>query len=277
MAVLQALRPAVGALGRNPVLLIVTAAFSVLQIPGFVAQSIDPLLGSVVSIAFSGLLVLVMPLYLGGVVGMANEALDGSTSLATFLRAGKSHYVSLFVVYLALLAVNFVLGIGGFFVALVGGVTFFAGGGQPNVLALAILGVVVLLVLLAYVLLVFVTQFFAHAVVVDDLGAVAGVKRSAWCVRHNLLSVVGYTLLVGAGSAVFGLVVGLYSILTTRGVRPGPTEVETPAAQFATSLPTLGPVAAIGVGLVVLGLTAVAGAFFATYSTAFYRRIRPAA
>ena len=282
MAALQALRTASGALRRSPVLFVAAAAFGLLQLPGLVAQSIDPLVGAVVSLGFSGITIFVTPFFLGGILGMANEAIDGPTSLGTFVDEGKSNYVSLLVVYFVLVAINFVLGIVGFFAAIVVGALWFSGGGGgSHLVPLAIVAAVAGVALLGYLLVVFVTQFFGHAVVVDDCGAVESLKRSAWCVRHNLVSVVGYTLLVSVGGGVFGLVAGLFSVLTSPQAAGGMGEGGVGSAPAATPLPVdLPSVGLAGTAVLVVLLVVVTGlfgGFFAAYSTAFYRQIRPAA
>jgi hypothetical protein len=280
MAALQALRPAAGATARNPVLFVVAAAFGLLQLPGILARTIDPLVGSLVSLAISAVSVFVVPLFFAGIVGMANEALDGHTSLGAFLREGTDHYLSVFVVYLILFAVNVVLGAVGFLVAVFGGVLFLAGEGSVDLVPLVILGVVGAVVVIAYLLVVFFTQFFGHAIVVDDLGAVDGLKRSAWCVRHSLTSVLGYSILVGAGGALFGVVAGAFSLLTAPTVRDGRSGLTAPApggTPVGIDVPSLGPAGVAALAAVFLVASGLFGGFFAAYSTAFYRRIRPAA
>lgn len=280
MVALQALRPAAGATARNPVLFAVAAAFGLLQLPGILARMIDPLVGSLVSLAVSAVSVFVVPLFFAGIVGMANEALDGHTSLGTFLRDGRDHYLSVFVVYLLLFAVNFALGAVGFLVAIFGGVLFLAGEGSVDLVPLVILGVVGAVVVIAYLLVVFFTQFFGHAIVVDDLGAVDGLKRSAWCVRHSLTSVLGYSILVGAGGALFGLVAGAFSLLTAPTVRSdgSPSSALGPGGTpVGIDVPSPGPAGIAALVVVLVVASGLFGGFFAAYSTAFYRRIRPAA
>jgi hypothetical protein len=80
---------------------------------------------------------------------------------------------------------------------------------------LAIPAIIGGIALLGYFLIALVIQFFGHAVVVDDLKAVESIKRSAWCVRYNLVTVCGYTVLAVLGGAVFGLFGGLFSLLTS--------------------------------------------------------------
>jgi hypothetical protein len=277
MVVLHALQTALGAVRRNPVLLVVAAVFSLLQLPGLLAQSLHPLVGSLVSLGVSGVSIFVLPFFFGGILGMANEAIDGQTSLGTFVREGKTHYVSVLVVYLGLFAINLVLGFVIAFAAIFAGIFVLSGAGQPNLALLAVLGGIGLLALVGYLLVAFFVQFFGHAIVVDDLQAVESIKRSAWCVRHNLVSVLGYSLLTAAGGAVFGLFGGLFSLLATpRPPTRGMNGAAPPAAvPFPADLPTLGLAGTAGLAVLLVVLTGVFGGLFAAFSTAFYREIRP--
>jgi hypothetical protein len=278
MAVLQALQSAVGATRRNPVLFLVAAAFSLLQLPGMLAQAVDPLVGSLVSLGVSVLSVFVVPFFLAGVVGMANEALDGRTSVGSFVREGKAHYVSVLVVYLVLFAVNFVLGAVGFVAAVFGGAFFLGGPAQSSPLTLALVAGVVLVFGLAYLAVLLVTQFFGHAIVVDDVGAAEGLKRSARSVRGNLLAVLGYSLVVAVVGGLFGLVAGAVSVLTSTGFRTaGAAATPSPATHLPLGLSSVGPVGIVGLAVVFVVLSGLLGGFFAAFSTAFYRRVRPAA
>jgi len=108
MAALQALRPAASGIARNPILLVITALFGAAQLPNLLIQPTRPLLASVISLATTGLLILVLPFFQGGVLGMASEAVRGETSLSTLVAEGKANYLSLLLAYLVLLAINLV-------------------------------------------------------------------------------------------------------------------------------------------------------------------------
>jgi hypothetical protein len=279
MAVLQALQTAVSAARRNPIIFVVAAAFSLFQLPGLLAQSVHPLVGSVVSLGVSGLTIFVVPFFFGGIIGMANEAIDGRASVETFVHEGKTNYVSILVVYLGLFAVNLVLGFVIAFAAIIGGVLFLGGAGQPSLVPLAILALVGGLALVGYLGIAFVIQFFGHAIVVDDLEAVDSLKRSAWCVRHNLVAVLGYTVLAVVGGAVFGLFGGLFSLLTSPqfSQRPGMAggSVGPAASPLPVDIPTVGIAGTVMLVILLVVLTGLFGGLFATFSTAFYRTIRP--
>ena len=279
MVVISALGTAGRAVRRNPVLLVILAAFGMLQIPGLVAQSINPLLGGVVSLGLSGVLVILMPFFFGGLIAMANESIDGRTSVGTLIDEGKANYVPILVVYLGLFAFYFVLGLLSAVVFTVAGVfafSFGSGGGgiglSPAALvAVAVVGLLALLVSLGSV---FFLQFFAHAIVLDGVGAVDGLKRSVRAVRQNLLTVFGYNLITGSAGLLFGVVGGVISVLTSPSfaATPGAT---TPVSELTGSLPTIGTVGVVGLTLVVVLLSGLVGAVFAVYSTAVYRSIRP--
>lgn len=276
VVVLQALQSAVAAVRRNPVLFVAAAAFSLLQLPGLLAQFAAPLVGGLLSLGFSAVSLFVMPFLFGGLIGMANEALGGRTSFETFVSEAKTHYVSILVVYLALFGINLVMGIALFFGLLLAGVALYPGGGESVLLA-AIVAFVGLVALAGYLLVIFTIQFFGHAIVVDDLDAVASIKRSAWCVRHNLLAVLGYTLLTAVGGAVFGLVGGLFSLLTSPTSPGADIPPSAPAAShLPVAVPSVGIAGTVGLLVVLLVATALFGGFFAAFSTAFYRAVRPA-
>jgi len=264
MAVLKALRRTPGALRRSPVLFVPILVLLLFQVPQLVLQSVDPLVAGVVSLGLSLLFVFVMPFFQAGVVGMADEALDGHTSLGRFLDEGRSNYVSVLVAYLLLVAVNFVIGFVVFFVAIFGGFAFFGDvGGGTNLAVLGTVGVIAGGLVLAYLLFVFLIQFYAQAIVIDDFGAVAGIEHSVSVVRQHLVSTLGYTLLATVLGGVAGLVFAVAGLLAS------------PRSAAALPVPELSLAGTVGVaGLVVL-LGTLFGGFFAVYSVAFYRALDP--
>ena len=278
MALLSALRRTPSALVRNPVVLVPVLVLSALQTPQLLLQSRAPLLASAISLVLSLVYLVAVPFVHAGLIGMADEALDGRTSLECFLREGKDNYVSILVVYLGLFAFYIVLGLVTAVVFAVGGAFVFSfgsggGGVGASPAILAAVAVVGLLGALVYLGVVFFTQFFAHAIVLDGVGAVDGVKRSVSAVRGNLLTVFGYNLITGIVGGGGGLLAGVISILSTPSFAtpPGATA---PTTQIAGSVPTIGTVGAVGLTLVVVLLSALFGGVFAVYSTVVYRSIR---
>ncbi|MFB6071207.1 MAG: hypothetical protein ABEJ76_09305 [Halanaeroarchaeum sp.] len=262
MAVVSALRRTPGALLRNPVLFVPVLVLTLIQVPQLAAQAVDPFLAAVVSLLMMGVFVFVVPFFQGGVIGMADEALDGRTSLGRFVDAGRSNYVSLFGAYVAVLAVNLVLGVITAVLFVGAGALVFANGGAGSpVAALGALAIVGLVVALAYLLFAFFVQFYGQAIVLEGVGAIDGLKRSASVVRHSLASVLGYTVLVGVVMGTAGVLFGIGSVLLAPD----------PRTSVGMATPSATAVAILAVVLFVVGT--VFGAFFATYSVAFYRAI----
>ncbi|WP_049985533.1 DUF7847 domain-containing protein [Halobellus rufus] len=265
MAVLTALRESPGALVRNPVLFVPVLAVMVVQLPVMLLQSVNPVLASVASALVSLLSIAAIPFFQGGLLAMADEALGGQTSLATFLDSGKRHYVAILVAYLVLLAVNFAFGMLAFVSTFAGGILFIGSGqfGGPNLAVLVALGIVAAIGILAYLLVVFFLQFYGQAIVLEGRDAVEGLKRSVGVVRANLLSTVGYVLVAGVAGAIAGIGFAGASTLLS----PDATAVMgNPAPE-----PSLSMLAGVGVGVLVLGT--LFGGFFAVFSVAFYREI----
>ena len=260
MAALKSLSPAIRGLLRNPILVLLVALFGLVQLPQIALQPTQPLLAAIVSVAMTGVLILVLPFFQGGLLGMADEALRGRTGLGTLVSEGKANYVSLLLAYLALFAVNVVIGFAAMFAVLVGGIGLVAGEGQPGVVAIAVLALLGLLFVLAYILVSFFLQFYAHAIVLSDTDLVHGFKRSIELVRNNLVSVLGYSVIVFGGSLLFGGIAGVGSVLLS----PRPTGIPLPELSL-----TLIAIAAI---VYILAISLL-GAFYATYSVAFYRAI----
>lgn len=142
MAVFDALRRSPGALRRNPVLFVPVLVVALFQLPQLVLQGSNPLLASLISFGLSLVYIVAVPLFQAGLLGMADEALDGVTSLGSFLREGRANYVSMLVAYLLVLAASFVLVIVAVIGGVFGGALLFVGGGQPGVAQLAVLAVV---------------------------------------------------------------------------------------------------------------------------------------
>ncbi|MDS0284523.1 hypothetical protein [Haloarcula onubensis] len=211
MAVLNALRRTPNALRRNPVVLAPILVLSVLQVPQLALQAVNPLLSSVVSLGLSLVLFVVTPFFQGGLIGMADEALAGRTTLQTFVDDGKANYVSILVAYLVLMAIYVALGLVVFFVTLVGGIFVIGSGGlgSANTAVLAVLGTVLAAVVLLYLLALFFLQFYGQAIVLEDMGAVDGLRHSMSVVRQHIVSVLGYSILVGILGGVFGGVFGV--------------------------------------------------------------------
>lgn len=262
MALLSALRRTPSTLLRNPVLFVPLLVLLLLQTPQLLLRSSAPLLASLLSLAVSAVFLVAAPFVQAGFIGMADEALDGRTSLSTFVAAGKANFVQVFLVYLLLVGVNLAFGIVAFVAGVVGVVSLYPGGGTPSTPLLVAAGLVAAAIVVAYLLLVFVVQFYAQAIVVDGYDALGSVKHSYAVVRRNLASVLGYTLLVGVLGGGFGLVVGLSSVLAAP-----PTPTTDP---FTVGLPSLG---AVAVSALVAVLGTLFGGFVGVFSVSYYRAL----
>jgi hypothetical protein len=270
MAVLQSLQRGAGAVRRNPLIVGVVFAALLLQAPVQFAQQLSPSAAVAVSAAVSIASLLVVPFVYSGLLGMAEEALDGSTTFGTFVTAGKRHYTSMLGAYLLLLvgslAVGFALSILSFGVGVAAISSVFDGGnlGQSPVAvgAIALVGVASMVALFVPL---FFLQFYGQAIVLDGRGVVGGFKRSVGLVRRNLVSVFGYSVLVFAVGLVAGLVSSVPSILLTAATAES---VGSAAASPEFLLWTGGTL------LVVDAVTSVAGGLFLTFSVAFYRSMQ---
>ncbi|WP_418285048.1 hypothetical protein [Halorubrum sp. DTA46] len=283
MAALQALRPAASGVARNPILIAITALYGLAQLPNLLIQPTRPLLASLISLAMTGLLLVVLPFFQGGMLAMASEAIRGETTLSTLVAEGKANYVSLLLAYFVLLAINLIFGLitfFGIFIAVLGtsfGAASGPGGfGDPTsgagsvpggLTLLTVLGIVATGLALVYFLITFFIQFYAHAIVLDDRELVDGFRRSVGVVRSNLLSALGYTILLVIGSALLGTLAAAASFAV------GPQPPGSPIAELIPFDPTTATAVVGAIGYVVL--TGLFGAFYATYSVAFYESIRP--
>lgn len=243
MAVFSALRSTPGALGRNPVVFVPVAAVMILQLPQIALQVVAPEVGRDVSMVLSVVFLGINPFFLGGFVGMADEALGADTSLATFLAAGRSNYEDVFVGYFLVMAVGVVC-------SLVAGVVVSAITGFDSMLV----------ILLAYLLFVFLVQFYSQAIVIEGLNAVDGVKHSVTLVRDHPTSTLGYSLV-----SLVGMLVGFVERFAPMLV----SSVSSWIADFV-ELSLEGAVAAM-VGLAVVA--SLVDCFFGVYHVAFYREI----
>ena len=262
MAVFSSFGTAGRTLARNPIILVVSAIFSALQFPVLLARSLDPVLAAVISLGFNGLFILALPFFQGGFVGLADDALDGRASFGTFVSAGKSNYVSLFVAYLLAVVVSFVFFVVVGFALLFGivGVSL-TGNGEPGGIAIIVTLLVFLLFIGVVFLLMLFFQFFVQAIVIDGTAAIGGFKHSYRCVRAHPASAFGYTVLVGVVAAVVGVLGVGVSIATMSA--PGvtsPNLVASPVLVVASLVLTL--------------ISGVLSGFLVTFSVAFYRTIR---
>lgn len=272
MAAMAALRTALGALGRNPVLFMGGLLYGILVLPQNALQLANVAL---VPAALQILTFFVTPFVVAGVVGMADEAIDGDTSLGTLRAVGTDKYVPLLagnVVEFAIVAVvGVVLGFVG--VALVLGV--FAG----------VAGVVSVVVGLVVIAILFFVQFYPVLIVLTDADTVESFTESYGFVRRNLLATLGYSVIRLVVSLVIAApFTGIVAYRTFQRFDPSSVTTGGGAGTGASaggaggfgaltggeslfSTPEVVALSLIGVAVVMLGT-----AFQQTYAVAFYRR-----
>ena len=262
MAVLKALKQTPGTFWRNPVIALPMIAVVLLQAPTFAAEFLDPFVAVALSLGVSVVFLFLIPFFQGGIIGMANEALDTSTSMGTFFSEGRSNYVSIFGAYLFLIAINIVFGIIAFFLFFFGIVAAYPGASDGgSTLSILLPAAIGLLVGLGYLLFNFFVQFYSQAIVIDDYSAIGGLKHSIGVVRQNLLSTFGYSLLAGSIGIGFGIFAAVISVFAS------PTSMATVATE------TLPLSWYIGFGLGGGVLTVLFGSLMTIFAVAFYKII----
>ncbi|WP_299333201.1 hypothetical protein [Haloplanus sp.] len=291
MTATGSLRTAVGALSRNPVLVLGALVYALVLLPQRAVQlagiPVAPTLLQLVTF-------FVTPFMIAGVLGMARSALDGETSLADLTTVGRDRYADLLLATLVEFGIQLAFGVVLVVVALIAVVAGSAAGGPATLVAAA--AVVVLVI--AYLVVLFLIQFYPVVVVVNDAGPVDAVTGSIDFVRSNVAGTLGYTLitvLLGglASLPVTGFIT--YRAVTSgggplgggSGDNPGPIgggmSPDGGAGGGAGGAPEVADLLGGGAGLglstpevVALSVasmvtTALFFAFRHTYATAFYR------
>ncbi|MFD1645329.1 DUF7847 domain-containing protein [Haloarchaeobius litoreus] len=275
MGAISSAKHAGSTLARNPILFVAATAFAVVQLPQILLQWTGlPFVASL----FNLVTVVVVPFLIGGIYGMAEEGLDGTTSFGTFWRAGRENYVSLLVAAIFFALVVFVVAFVGilvllFVTALTVGLTGLQGGVSP--VALILPGLVGLALFVLYLATVVFLQFYEAAIVVDDADVLDSLKESYRFVRGNLLSTIGFTVVRWTPSVLTSLLTA-YFVVSSIGVDLQNTE----ALEPETFQNIYAKLSATELGIVVAMtiLTAgIVGAFTRTYLIAFYVDHREAA
>jgi hypothetical protein len=265
MVVFQSLKKVPGLLTSQPVLLVPILLLNLLTAVQTVTQQAFPLIGAVVSLGVSGLLFFLTPLFHGGTIGMTNEAATSvRTSLGSFVRHGKQYYLSLLAAYLLLFAIIVALLMAGGFVGVVVALIYTAV--SQSLAVLAVGGLIGLLLVGSYIVVTVLLQFYGHAIVIEDLSAVEGLKRSAGVVRENIAAVVGYFLVMLVG-AVFAI--GLY--FGALWLSPIPFVENLTATDPAAAALPLDLVALQG--LITVVILSPVSAIYLVYSVVFYRSL----
>lgn len=287
MAVISALRTALGSLVDNPVLFVASFLVALVTLP----QNALSLLGiPLVPNLLQLVTFFITPFLLAGLIGMAVEAQAGGTAVGTLSREGKEHYVPLLLGTLLRAAIQLAFGI---VVALFGVVAFVVGVGGTGAISggnvdpaalvgsLGLLFVVFLLVVVVpYLVVLFIIQFFPVAIVVEDRDVVEAFKRSYGVVRANLLPALGYTLLSWLVSVVAVAPVTAFTLSRSLSQFQEASTGGTPPAgggfggAGAGGLSLFSPVEVAIISAVSLVLTTVLLALRQSYAVAFFQAVR---
>jgi hypothetical protein len=290
MAAIKSLRAALGALAGSPVLFLAGLAYGIVVLP----QTALQLLGiPLVPFLLQVVTFFVTPFVVAGLIGMADEALAGDTSLSTLTAVGRERYLPLLLGNFVNLAIAIVFGVLALVVVLVAVFTVgigavagqtaggTAGGAALGGSVLLVLGLAAVLVLLVVVVNFFI-QFYPIAIVAGDAGAVDGFRESVSLVRNNLLPALGYSLINLAvilltaiptvGFVLFRQLQQVEDLGSAGGAGAGagagaggfPGAVGGAAQLFS-------PAEAALVAVVGLATTMLLTTFQRTYGTAFYR------
>jgi hypothetical protein len=268
MGAISALSTTSRTLKRNSVLFAVAFLTTLVSVvPSGITSVLPPSTGWLLSLPLSLLAFLLSPFFLGGLLSMASEGIDGVTRFETFVEGGKDNYLRLlgamvlfailFGAFAAIVTIGlavtavFVLGMNS-----AGAAGPMAGGAG----GLGIVALVGLLGALVVLLPMFFLQFYGPAVVVSDLDVIDSFKRSAGLVRRNVVSTLGYSVVAGLVGLVAGIAGSAVSMASGFG-RFGATSMSSPE---------------LGLGLVAAALvvsvlvSTVVAAFGSVYQVAFY-------
>lgn len=286
MVVVTALRSALETLLREPVLFLAGLLVGLITLPQNAAQLAGiPL----VPTALQVLTFFVTPFVVAGLLGMADEARSGDTSLGTLRRTGRERYTALLLGNLLEFALVTALSIALVIVlllvvAVVVGGSALAGGFDPSAVSPAAAGIAFLVValgLLAFLLVVFFVQFFSVAIVVEEAGPVDAFTRSYRVVRENLLATFGYsvvTVVVGVVTtvpltgAVLWRTIGSLEALDA-GAGAGGGMPVAPGAGLGAVGTVFSPVEIAALSAISLLLSTVLTTFSKTYAVTFFRAV----
>ncbi|MFC6755473.1 hypothetical protein ACFQER_00625 [Halomicroarcula sp. GCM10025894] len=174
MATIRSLTESFGVLKRNPVVFLAGLVYAVILLPQTALSLMEiPLLPQ----ALQALTFFITPFVLAGLLGMVYEGRVRSTGIGTFVKIGKSKYLSLLGANLIQVALGIIFGIVSFFVLLalvfVLGIGITTTSSDSGIAAFGVTFVVAVAgLVLVYLLVQFFLQFYAPAIVVDNVGAV---------------------------------------------------------------------------------------------------------
>ncbi len=258
MVTVSAFKDGFTALRTNPILIVAGLLFGVGSQLQYVNRLIEsPVLSTGLSLAW----LLVFPFVLGGFIGTARAAIDGtSASLTEFFAAARTHYFPLLfgtVLFLLLVVgvavglgtIGFVLGVGSIALAAIDEMAAFAAG-----------VVSILIWVLSILVVIMFVQFYDTAIVIENESVTGSFRRSIGLVRSNLKSVAGFSL---AWIILLNVFFTPEYVLRLALTDAGPPAVV--PSDLGIPIAVLIPI--------VIGLYAVGFAYLYTVYTAYYLRL----
>ncbi|MDS0258643.1 hypothetical protein NDI56_04355 [Haloarcula sp. S1CR25-12] len=194
MATIRSLTESFGVLKRNPVVFAVGLLYAVIVLP----QTAMSLMGiPLVPRLFQIVTFFITPFVLAGLLGMTYEGRVRATGFGTFTKIGKKKYVSVLAGNLINFVITAVFGFVTFIVVVFTiGLTFSAAQSESVLSSIGIVFVAVLAGLgLVYLLVMFFLQFYAPAIVTDNVGVIEGYRRSVGLVKRNIVQTLGFGVL----------------------------------------------------------------------------------
>lgn len=202
----------------------------------------------------SAVVVLVTPVFQAGIIGMADEYLQGRTRLASFFAHGRDHYLTMLVAYLRIFVVSLAL--------VVVPTIVVAGVLLPHLdVSHAAAAGLLAIVLLPFVLFAFFLPCYGQAIVLDGAGVIGGKRRSVGLVRRTIPSTLGYNLVGVVLGGGIGRVFGGLSIRSSS------------AATRLSELPAVSLPTQVTAALAVTVVASVIGSLLPVFAVAFYREI----
>ncbi|ACV46289.1 MULTISPECIES: DUF7847 domain-containing protein [Halomicrobium] len=278
MATIKSFVESFGVLRRNPILFAIGALYAVIVLPQTALSTFGI---PIVPWLFQIVTFFITPFVIAGLLAMAYEGRVRDTSFETFKKVGKDRYAPVLIGNLIQAVFSFVYGIIAFIVAIFvvgfGAMAMADGGtGGTSDAMLGGLGIVSIVLIaglvLFFLLVMFFIQFYATAIVVDDVGVVDGFRNSVSVVLNNILEALGF----GVINLVIGLLVaapvfGLFLVpILTGGMGSG--GMGSASAMDATQTGGLGATLLAQGGIVVYSLLSqlVLTPFRSAFSVSFY-------
>lgn len=285
MATIRSLTESFGVLKRNPIVFAAGLLYAVILLP----QTALSLMGVPIVPRFvQAVTFFITPFVFAGLLGMVYEGRVRDTGFGTFTTIGKKKYVSVLAGNLIQTAITLIFIVVTFFVMLffVGiGISAAQGAGESvlgsiGVASIALFGGLVFV----FLLVMFLLQFYAPAIVADNVGALEGYKRSVGLVKRNFLETLGFGLLNLLISALLLLPAVALVVLTVFGAGAlGGAGAGVAGAGTSEISSTAGSSAGTGLSLAVIGgflaysflTTTVMTPFRTAFSVSFYDNHRP--